>query len=199
MVQGPGMEAHVAAQTVSRLMAAYRQGDKRAADELVEMFYPQLRRLAAARMRKEPSGHSWQPTLLVNELYLELIKIKALKPPDADGGDEKSAFFGLAGLLMKRLLIHHARPLSQRVDKLALGAEMAATPGSEAVAEMETTLCRLAAIRPRLRTVVELRVFEGLTGEEIADKLECAPSTVARDWSFAKHWLQRQFTPQVPG
>ena len=193
-----GNEGRVAAQTVSRLMAAYRRGDKQAADELVEMFYPQLRRLAAARMRREPEGHSWQPTLLVNELYLELIKIKALKPPAVDGGDEKSAFFGLAGLLMKRLLIHHARPLSRRVDKLELGDAIAATPGFEAVAEMETALSRLGAIRPRLRTVVELRVFEGLTGEEIAEKLECASSTVARDWSFAKHWLQRQFAGQAP-
>jgi len=193
-----GKEGRVSAQTVSRLMAAYRQGDRQAADELVEMFYPQLRRLAASRMRREPEGHSWQPTLLVNELYLELIKIKALNPPPADGGgDEKSAFFGLAGLLMKRLLIHHARPLSRRVDKLELADNIAASPGFEAVAEMETALSRLGAIRPRLRTVVELRVFEGLTGEEIADKLECAPSTVARDWSFAKHWLQRQFAPQV--
>ncbi len=180
-------------------MAAYRRGDRQAADELVEMFYPQLRRLAASRLRTEPAGHSWQPTLLVNELYLELIKIKALKPPSSEGGgDERSAFFGLAGLLMKRLLIHHARPLSRRVDKLELGDGIAATPGLEAVAEMETVLSRLEAIRPRLRTVVELRVFEGLTAEEIAARLECAPSTVARDWSFAKHWLQRQFARQAP-
>ncbi|MBI4907561.1 MAG: sigma-70 family RNA polymerase sigma factor [Acidobacteria bacterium] len=195
----PGNENEVAAGTVCRLMAAYRKGDRQAADELVEMFYPQLRRLAASRLRTEPSGHSWQPTLLVNELYLELIKIKALQPPSSDrGGDEKSAFFGLAGLLMKRLLIHHARPLSRKVEKLELGDAIAAIPGFESVAEMETVLSRLEAIRPRLRTVVELRVFESLTAEEIAARLECAPSTVARDWSFAKHWLQRQFAPQAP-
>ena len=195
----PGSEGRVVTETVGRLMAAYRQGDRQAAGELVEMFYPQLRRLAASRLRTEPSGHSWQPTLLVNELYLELIKIKALKPPSSEGGgDERAAFFGLAGLLMKRLLIHHARPLSRRVDKLELGDGIAATPGLEAVAEMETVLSRLEAIRPRLRTVVELRVFEGLTAEEIAARLECAPSTVARDWSFAKHWLQRQLARQAP-
>jgi hypothetical protein len=48
----------------------------------------------------------------VNELYLELIKIKALQPPDRDRNNEKAVFFGLAGQIMKRLLIHHARPLS---------------------------------------------------------------------------------------
>ena len=50
------------------------------------MSYPQLRRLASARMKDERAGHSWQATLLVNELYLEIIKIKALKPPETDGG-----------------------------------------------------------------------------------------------------------------
>jgi hypothetical protein len=106
------------ARTVSRLMAAFRQGDKEAANELVEMFYPQLRRLASARMKDERAGHSWQATLLVNELYLELIKIKALKPPETDGGNEKPAFFGLAAHLMRRLLVHHSRPLSAKAVKV---------------------------------------------------------------------------------
>jgi RNA polymerase sigma factor (TIGR02999 family) len=192
------MEGVTAAQTVSRLMAAFRQGDKQAANELVEMFLPQLRRLAEARMRREPSGHSWQPTLLINELYLELIKIRALKPPEADGGDEKSAFMRLAGFLMKRLLIHHARPLSARAIKVEVDEGLAPLSGPDGIIEMENALEALASIRPRLRTIVELRVFEGLTGEEIARRLECAPATVARDWSFAKRWLQRELEPREP-
>ncbi len=185
------------AQTVSRLMGAFRQGDQQAASELVEMFYPQLRRLAGARMRKENAGHSWQATLLVNELYLELVKIKALQSPDSDGGDEKSAFFGLAGHLMRRLLIHHSRPLSAKAVKVELDDNAPMGSGAESVAEVEQALSRLNAIRPRLRAVVELRVFEGLTAEEIALRLECGSATVARDWNFAKHWLQKELAGAV--
>ena len=186
------------APTVSRLMAAFRQGDKQAASELVEMFYPQLRRIANSRMQDERAGHSWQPTVLVNELYLELIKIKALKPPENDGGDEKSAFFGLAAHLMKRLLIHHSRPLQAKAVKVEIEEDLAMDPGTESVAEIELALSRLDAIRPRLRAIVELKVFEGLTGDEVALRLKCARSTVAREWDFAKHWLQKELALPFP-
>jgi RNA polymerase sigma factor (TIGR02999 family) len=182
----------VPAETVRRLMAAFRQGDKQAANELVEMFYPQLRRIANSRMKDECAGHSWQPTVLVNELYLELIKIKALKPPQTDGGDEKSAFFGLAAHLMRRLLIHHSRPLQAKAVKVEIDEESAVDLGTESVAEIEVALSRLESIRPRLRAIVELKVFEGMTGDEVALRLACAPSTVAREWNFARHWLQKE-------
>jgi hypothetical protein len=89
MVANPeNMEGSLASDTVSRL-ASFRRGDAAAASKLVELFYPELRRLAAARMRGEQQGHSWQPTLLVNELYLELVKIKALKPADPENQKRK--------------------------------------------------------------------------------------------------------------
>src|SRR5262249_3997071 len=105
--------------TVSHLMADFRKGDRAAADRLVELLYPELRRLAAAKMKGERSEHTWQPTLLVNELYLALVKIKALKGgSDLSGDQEKAAFLGLAGHVMKRLLIEHARPLYRRSEKI---------------------------------------------------------------------------------
>jgi RNA polymerase sigma factor (TIGR02999 family) len=185
------MAPTVSGQTISRLMTAFRRGDKRAADELVEIFYPQLRRLANSRMRKESSGHSWQATLLVNELYLELIKIRALPAPESDGGDGKAAFFGLAAHLMRRLLIHHSRPLHAKAVKVELDYS-AATSGTESVAEIEMALSRLNAIRPRLRAIVELKVFEGMTLDEVALQLGCSSATVTREWYFARHWLQKE-------
>jgi RNA polymerase sigma factor (TIGR02999 family) len=176
---------------VRQLMAVFRQGDSRAADELVEMFHPQLRRLANSRMKRERRGNSWQPTLLVNELYLELIKIRVLPSPEADGGDAKAAFFGLAGHLMRRLLIHRARPLRARAVKLDI-AEYKMGAGAESVTEIEQALSRLEAIRPRLRSIVELKVFEGMTLDETAQHLECSTATVTREWNFAKHVLQKE-------
>src|SRR5258708_40117622 len=111
MPQGPNPE------TVAGLMARFRHGDHAAAGQLVDLFYPELRRIAAARMRTERSDHTWQPTVLVNELYLELVKIKALRESDSGAESERSAFLRLAAFLMKRLLIHHSRPLSRRAQK----------------------------------------------------------------------------------
>jgi RNA polymerase sigma factor (TIGR02999 family) len=191
------MPMDVQTQTIRRLMAAFRQGDKQAADELVEIFYPQLRRLANARLQGERPGHSWQPTLLVNELYLELIKIKALPAPEKDGGDGKMAFFGLAGFLMRRLLIHHSRPLGAKAVKVEL-EDAGVNSSIESVAEIEQALARLDAIRPRLRVIVELKVFEGMTLDEIAVRLECSSATVTREWSFARHWLQKEMAIDGP-
>ena len=91
-------------------MAAFRGGDSQAGATLTEMFYPELKRLAARHLSREHAAHSWQPTLLVNELYLELSKIKGLKNSEQSYDDDKAAFFALAGHLIRRLLIHHARP-----------------------------------------------------------------------------------------
>lgn len=147
-------------------------------------------------MKGERSQHSWQPTLLVNELYLQLIKSRALRPEDMAGGkDDRQTFLSLAAWMMKRLLIHHSRPLSQKAAKVPVVEESVAVPSFESLTEMDQTLERLEAIRPRLRQIVELRVFEGLTGDEIAERLGCGPATVTREWNFAKHWLQQELKP----
>ena len=175
-------------------MASFRNGDHEAAGRLVELFYPELRRIAAARMRSERPNHTLQPTAVVHQLYLELVKVKALRPAGSGGADEKAAFLGLAAYLMKQLLIHHARPLSKRSEK----AELPDLPGphsptEQSLVEIDDVLNRLAAINPALRRVVELRVFEGLTREEIAREMDCGTATVARHWNFARNWLEEAF------
>ena len=171
-------------------MADFRNGDHDAAAQLVELFYRELKRIAAARMRSERLDHTLQPTAVVHELYLELVKVKALRPANSDGADEKAAFLGLAAFLMKRLLIHHARPLSRRAQKAEVPDLPGAGPAEHSLLEIDDVLNRLAAINPALRRVVELRVFEGLTREEIAEKMGCGTATVARHWNFARHWLE---------
>jgi RNA polymerase sigma factor (TIGR02999 family) len=179
--------------TVARLMVQFRQGNREAANKLIELLYPELRRLAAAKMKGERTEHTWQPTVLVNELYLSLVKIKALGEGAADSDQEKAAFLGLAGEIMKRRLIEHARPLYRRAEKTTLqeGPDLAA-PGAETLQQVEEALSRLAAIDPKFRAVVEMRVFEGLTGDEIAEQIGCSPRTVATYWNFAKRWLEKE-------
>jgi RNA polymerase sigma factor (TIGR02999 family) len=179
-------------------MKRFRIGDKQAAGELVSLFYPELRRLAAARMKGEQANHTWQPTGLVNELYLELLKVKALRASDCDAEAERRAFLSLAAHMMRRLLIQHSRPLSKRSDKCELeDLPDARISGSEALAQVELALERLASINPNLRTVVELRVFEGLTGKECAARMGIGTATVGRYWDFARQWLEDEFGKPV--
>jgi RNA polymerase sigma factor (TIGR02999 family) len=191
------MEKSPAPDTVGRLMAAFRTGDKTAANQLVELLYPELRRLAASKMKGERAGHTWQPTLLVNELYLAMVKIKALGGNSGGDEEEKAAFLGLAGLLMKRLLIDHSRPLYRRAQKVELLEGANVVPSAESLHTVEAVLARLAAIDANLRTVVEMRVFEGWTGDEIAQTLGCSPRTIANYWIFAKRWLEKELAEPV--
>ena len=172
-------------------MDAFRQGDSEAGAKLTEMFYPELKRLAARHLVRERQGHSWQPTLLVNELYLELTKIKGLRPSESTYNDDKAAFFALAGQLMRRLLIHHARPLAHKAIKVPVWDELRISADKDLL-EIEDMLRRLENMNPTIRTVVEMKVFEGCTADEIAKRLNCSAVTVNRHWQFARHWMQEQ-------
>ena len=181
---------------IAQLMQGLRHGSKEAAGQLIAIFYPELRRLARSRMRSEDSPHTWQPTVLVNELYLELIKIKALSAT-AEGRSDREAFLAIAAHMMKRMLIHHARPLYRHAQAVDLSAELdLKTTSDSELADIETLLLRLSDIDPQLRTIVEMRVFEGFSVAEIASELNCAPRTVDRRWSFARKWLEHQLAPE---
>jgi RNA polymerase sigma factor (TIGR02999 family) len=195
------MSDPMSSETVASLMAGFRRGDKTSADRLMEILYPELRRLAAARMRRERSGHSWQPTLLVNELYLELARRKSLGgDAGEDGAQERAAFLGLAGFLMRRLLIQHSRPLRQRMSHVEVDeAELPAISNENNPRLVEELLSGLEAIDPRIRSVVELRVFEGMTNEEIAGQLGCSSRSVQTYWSFARRWLESRMSVSPGG
>ena len=181
--------------SAGRLMAELRAGNSDAAGKLVELFYPELKRLARARMAGERAGHTWQPTVLVNELYLELTRIKSLPPGSPEEEKQRTEFVGLAGFLMKRLLQHHSRPLAKHVEKAELDEALGvAAAGEQSLREIEDVLSRLGSIDPKLRLVVEMKVFEGLSREEIAGRLGCSVRTVARHWEFAQHWLRTAWT-----
>jgi len=184
---------------VAPLMAAFRVGDPKAGAQLVELLYPELRRLAAKHMLGERNAHTWQPTVLIHELYLELVKIKALPPAENERNNDRAAFLALSGQIMRRLLIAHARPLARKAEKVAIGdllaSHLPADPEA-AILDVERLLAGLAAIKPVLRTVVEMKAFEGCTAEEIALQLGCATVTVNRYWQFARHWLRKELRPE---
>jgi RNA polymerase sigma factor (TIGR02999 family) len=180
-------------ESVANLMSRFRNGEREAAGRLVEMFYPQLKRIAASRMRGESASHTWQPTVLVNELYLELVKVRALRAAESDEAAEKAAFLNLAAHLMRRLLIHHSRPLSKQAIRQEFDEETTRIGGPEALQQIESALDRLGELGPQFRRIVELRVFEGMSCEEIAAREKCSLRTVTRQWTFARNWLAHEF------
>jgi RNA polymerase sigma factor (TIGR02999 family) len=179
---------------IAKLMQSLRGGNQEAAGQLVAAFYPELRRMAARRIRSERTPHTWQPTVLVNELYLELLKISAIKT--GEDRPEREAFLGLAAHIMRWLLILHARPLHRQVEHVELSEDLdIEASGAARMAEVEALLDELSSIDPQLRTIVEMRVFEGFSIPDIAARLNCGARTVDRRWAFARKWLEHQLMP----
>ncbi len=163
--------------TVASLMVRLRSGDRE----------------AAAKMRAELSDHSLQPSLFVNELYLQLIKVKSLPAPEDNARSEWEHSLQFAGHVMRHLLIDHSRLLSRRTSKIDIAHfDVVAEEDGATLQEIDNLLDKLASIHPRLRSIVETKVFEGLLVEKIADSLQVAPRTVARNWAFCKGWLREQ-------
>ncbi len=180
--------------TVGSLMARFRGGDRQAADQLFQLLYPELRRLAAIKLNAEPNGHSWQPSLLVNELYLQLVRVKSLPAPENSSRSEREHFLQFAGHVMRHLLIDHSRLLSSRTTKIDIAQFEGVSEEARATTlqEIDDLLDKLAAIEPKLRSIVEMKVFEGLSHEEVADRLQMNERAVARNWTFCKRWLREK-------
>jgi RNA polymerase sigma factor (TIGR02999 family) len=173
---------------VTRLLAAARDGERRALDQLYAVVYGELRGMAKARLRRERSGHTLQPTALVNEVYLRL-------DPARDSWANRRHFFGAASQAMRRILVDHAR--RRLADKRGAGLERVTLADLDVeapqvdvdVVALDDALKELQHDEPRLAEVVTLRVFAGMSIEQTADALELSPATVKRDWTFARAWL----------
>jgi RNA polymerase sigma factor (TIGR02999 family) len=179
---------------ITRLFAAWNNGDPVALDNLVSVLYEELRRLASHYMRGERPGHVLQTTALVNEAYLRLVDRQSVSCVS------RTEFFGIAAQVMRRVLVDYARgrDRAKRGDgtvPVALEdvALVSADRADELVA-IHSALENLAAMDPRKGRVFELRYFGGLSVDEVADVLRVSPVTVARDWRMAKVWLRREIT-----
>jgi RNA polymerase sigma-70 factor (ECF subfamily) len=176
---------------ITQLLLAASNGRQDALNELVPLVYDDLRRVAAAQMRREAPGHSLQPTALVHEAYVRLVDQRHLK------WRNRAHFFGVAACLMRRILVDHARArLAEkrggRIERVTLvGDEPAAeNPHAIDVLALHESLERMAAFNPRQARIVELRYFGGLTIEEAAEVVGISEATLVREWTIAKAWLR---------
>lgn len=179
---------------VTRLLERWSAGEPGALDELLPVVYAELRRLAVSLMRRQPAGHTLQPTALVSEVYLRLAD-----RPDLSF-ENRSAFLGLAAKVMRRVLVDHARARSadkrggDAVRVTIVEGLMGSTERPADVVELDAALAALAKVDPRKSRIVELKYFGGLKGDEIAAALGIGTATVTRELRLAEAWLHREMT-----
>jgi len=179
-------------QEVTQLLRAWSQGDKSALDQLYQIVYDELRRLAHRYMSRENAGHTLQTTALVNEAYLRLAEVKDMNWQD------RAHFFAVSANVMRRILIDEAR--ARRAERrggdnltIALDEALDVEKGEDLdLIVLDLALQSLAKINRRQSQVIELRYFGGLSVEETAEVLKVSADTVMRDWRFAKAWLKRE-------
>jgi RNA polymerase sigma-70 factor, ECF subfamily len=174
---------------VTQLLAQWAGGDRGALDTLMPVVYAELRKIAGAYLRRERSGHTLQPTALINEAWLRLVRQDELQ------FDHRKQFYALAAQVMRRILVDHARALAADkrgggAAKTTLDAELSAgTNRTIELLALDEALGQLARVSPRQAQVIELRYFAGLTVEEIGDLVGVSAATISRDQKTAEAWL----------
>ena len=167
------------------------------ADELLPLFYEDLRRIGRRERRRVGAGATMQTTALVNEAYLKLRTMK--------GWADDRHFLCAAALAMRHALVNHAKAqvaLKRGGGKAHLSLTQAGDLGidtDEGLMALNDALEKLAAEAPRPARVVECRYFGGYSEPETARVLGISERTVRREWTFAKAWLYRELAMQGDG
>src|SRR5436190_3837563 len=177
---------------VTRILSAIEKGDPQAAEQLLPLVYDELRKLAAQKMAQEAAGQTLQATGLVHEAYLRLVDVNK-----AQQWNSRGHFFAAAAEAMRRILIDQVRrKRSQRQGGARRRCELADEdlidiPLNDELIDLDEALAKLSSSDPPSAELVKLRVFAGMTVEEIAEVQNKSPRTVKRNWAYARAWLGR--------
>ena len=164
-------------------------------EALMPAVYEELRRLASSYLRRERDAQSMQPTALVHEVYLRMLRDKPML------FQNRAHFCAIAATAMRRILVERARarhalkrggPVPRVSPDESLAGDPASARGGVDVLALNQALERLEAIDPARARIVELRYFGGLSVEETAAEHDISPATVKRHWSVARAWLARE-------
>lgn len=170
----------------------WQDGDEQARDRVFGQLYAELKRLAAVVLRSESGHETMQPTALLNDALMKLLKARA---PEAES---RGHFARIVARAMRQILVDRAR--RKLADKRGAGEQPVAfdaerhdvvlTASPEQMVSLDQAMMALAQFDPIAASVVELRVFAGMTIEETAQALELHPSAVNREWAHASAWLK---------
>ncbi|MCX5689345.1 MAG: ECF-type sigma factor [Planctomycetota bacterium] len=182
-------------QHVTALLDRIREGDTAATGELLNAAYCDLRAMASNLFGGESPAHTLQPTALVNELCIRLLRTPQ------NGWTDRNHFFKVAARAMRHLLTDHARArVTQRrggsARKVSLDSlQLSAPDESFDLLALDETITGLAKFNERLAQIFELRFLAGLTVEQTAVVVELSPRAVEKDCRFIRAWLQRELEP----
>ena len=182
---------------VSRILECVSAGEVCAAAELLPLVYDELRRLAAARMKNELPEHTLQPTALVHEAYLRLLR------SEPQTWENRRHFFSAAAEAMRRILIEHARSR----DRLKRGGQANREPLVEIAINPSVDLSEIIAVHevleefervmPDKAELVKLRYFAGLDEITAAETLGISRPTASRWWTFSRAWLFQKLSERT--
>lgn len=171
---------------ITQLLRQAESGDPASLAAVFQSLYPELRRLAASRLRG--SGHTITPTVLVNEFYLRLNGAAPLSL------GSRRHFFATAAKAMRWIVVDQAR--RRQAEKrgggqapITLSERLFAISPDDEVLALHEGLEALQELNPRRREVVELRYFVGLEFSEVAELLGCSERTAKREWAQARAFL----------
>ena len=185
---------NVVSHEVTQLLLAWNDGDQTALERLIPPVHAELHRIARRYMRTERAGHTLQTSALINEAYLRLVDVQQVR------WQNRAHFFGIAGQLMRRILVDFARNRNYQkrgggANQVSLDEAMvAAKERSDDLVALDEALSALSELDERKGRVVEMRFFGGLSEKEIAEALHVSQETVRRDWRLSKSWLRRRLS-----
>jgi RNA polymerase sigma factor (TIGR02999 family) len=179
---------------ITALLTEWRGGNQEAANQLMELVYGELHRIASREMRRERPEHTLQTTALVHEMYLRLCGSQPVNWQD------RAHFFAVAAQQLRRVLVDYARRV--RSGKRGGGQvrlELRDSDGGaweidDRLLALDESLTRLQALDERAARVIELRFFGGLSEADAAEALDISVATLKRDWDFARSWLASQLS-----
>lgn len=160
-------------------------------DELFQLVYHELRRLAAAYMRRERPGQTLQTTALVHEAYMRLAQSRQV-------WTDRNHFVAIAARSMRQILVERARARGAQkrwagMNRVTLSETLIGAAHEDAMLPaLDEALSRLEEIDEEQARIVELRYFVGLSNEETAETLGLSAATVKRRWALARAWLYRE-------
>ena len=176
---------------ITLLLRRVTEGDRAALDEVFVSLYPELRRVARARLYSQGRADSMNTTMLVHESFLRLVNTSGLRLED------RQHFFAYAAKTMRNVIIDAAREhLAERrgggAEHITLDGDALQVPDTSASDELlrvNDALLELETLDPDLVQVVEMRYFGGYSEQEIADTQGVTERTVRRRWDKARAWL----------
>jgi len=177
---------------VTALLEQVGRGHGSAIDRLLPLVYDEMKSLAEHHLRGERAHHTLQPTALVHEAYIKLVRQTRVRWRD------RAHFFAVAAQAIRRILIDHARTRNRR-KRMGTRTRIPFTntlpvfeEASDDLIALDEALLKLASQAPRKAQVVEMRFFGGLTTEEVAAVLGINARSAERDWQYARAWLFRE-------